>query len=306
MSISFVYNSVTYTASELLQGTRATDGPDGFVYPRRYQVAASDPNIHPNVVYIAAVAQRTGGTVTFTGRLPVRRDVDGSYSCQTVDVTPVDGSNNTYDYVASFALDQFSGSDNPLDDPPEVDWGGIETSEPYDLDADNKAAVNTAGERFDPAPERVAGQDAVTITINTATWSPAMGSMYSYTTNSNTMWGTLVAQGQALMGRISARKVREEGVTFWRVTYPITFKTDWKQTLLNVGYNTRNGTNTLTPIMAKDTNTGTFVPIQQPRLISTDGSSVYTGALTGTNVPTVTLRPYLLRDWSPLNIPSPF
>src|SRR5690606_29650508 len=110
-------------------------------------------------------------------------------------------------YRVSYATKQRTGIEvdpNPLDAPPDISWGGSELTQVTQTDAEDDPIVNSAGDLYDPLPERPVRGGEVEISINTSTNPASWCTTYSYTTNNAEWYG--VAQGNALIGKITASK----------------------------------------------------------------------------------------------------
>lgn len=128
---------------------------------------------------------------------------------------------------------------NPLTRPPDIDWGGEVQSEVMYKDLDGTAILNSAKDRYDPMPEREILGGCVTITRN-ETANPATSiETYSLTTSSDGYGGTADI---AKMGVITARKTYENGIPYWQVRYPISFKRDgWRYKVVDNGHRKLTG-----------------------------------------------------------------
>lgn len=90
-----------------------------------------------------------------------------------------------------------------------------------DFSAPRKDVVNPVGLQFDPPVTRRVIYPVLTIQRYEATFNAATILAYIDRTNANAFYGA--AAGQALMARIRARQVVEDGDKLWSVTYRIRF-----------------------------------------------------------------------------------
>lgn len=112
---------------------------------------------------------------------------------------------------------------SPLSRPPTIEGAGSDLTEVAREDQEGDPIVNSAGDFYDPLPERPVTGAQYTITRNEAANPVNMAAVYSNTCN-DAQW-YINAEGCALMGLITYRKVTEqvEGNLFeyWQVSYPI-------------------------------------------------------------------------------------
>lgn len=136
------------------------------------------------------------------------------------------------EYVVTYAQKSLTSDPDPLSRPAEIEWGGTDLTETPIRDKDGNPLVNSAGELYDGLPERpIHGAADCSITFNQADNPATTVTDFSYTTNNATWNG--VAKGNALFGKITARKMQEQvngsTVVYWRITFPIRFRKDgWR------------------------------------------------------------------------------
>jgi hypothetical protein len=129
-------------------------------------------------------------------------------------------------------------SDNPLDEPPQLDWQFTAYERPVDQDTSGNPIVNTAGDPFDPPPMRDDSRPVLVITRNELTFNPATSWEYRDTLNNAAFYGapTGTVKLKSRVGtQVQSRLVA--GGSYWRVTYTFEFNADgWAKTILNAGY----------------------------------------------------------------------
>lgn len=124
-------------------------------------------------------------------------------------------------YIVSYAALVNQYQLNPLSRPPEIDWGGEAQGEVMYIDLDGKPCVNSAGDRYDPQPEREVLGSSVNITRFEKKNPALVIEEFSLTSNEDPFG--IRQPGEAKIGIITARLVYENGAPFWSVRYPIAF-----------------------------------------------------------------------------------
>ena len=242
--------------------------------------------------------------------LPKRLDgyaSDTSVYCSNVEVSLADNdggvSTGIAIYQATFSPKQLTYAESPLDRPADIEWGGIDLTETVSTDINDLPIVNSAGDYYDPLPERPIRGSGVVITRNEAANPATVVTTYSNTTNSAAWHG--VAEGNALMGQITATKQSEmvDGatVTYWRVSYPIRMRRNgWKLLLIDNGYRLKDADDNRQTI-TDDVGQQPVVPV----LLDGAGGVLPTG---GTPVvfPTSGYEITETANFGTLNLPNPF
>jgi hypothetical protein len=112
---------------------------------------------------------------------------------------------------------------NPLDRPVVLEGAGSDLKEVSRTDSTGAPMVNSAGDFYDPLPERPIQAGQYTLTRNEADNPVAMAALFSNTVNA-AIWNGRAA-GTCLLGIITYRKVYEvvDGNPFeyWQVSYPV-------------------------------------------------------------------------------------
>lgn len=137
--------------------------------------------------------------------------------------------------------------------------------------------VNAAGSRFDPPPQEEYYDEEITLTFSCdvlprATMNDCRGlcntTTVEFTWNGQTF--TYTAR-QLKLGNATWQFMYEDGINFWRVTYPLLFRKDtFKTSYLNAGRFTRVGVSTnRKPIKATDGS-----DVTEDQLLTADGTAV--------------------------------
>lgn len=165
--------------------------------------------------------------------------------------------------------------DNPLDEPPELEWGFQQFQRVADKDNNGKPIINKANEQFDPLPEIDDSRLVLTYSRNEPTFPVSLAIQYRDAVNSDTWNG--VPEGKVKCQNIGARRMHRatEGGTFyyWNVNYEFHFRPDdWDLHILNQGYrlNTDGTYSSATDEEGRALN--------QPVLLDIDGQELTTGA----------------------------
>jgi hypothetical protein len=170
-----------------------------------------------------------------------------------IDAQPVQNSGVHFEVSVEWnSVDPNDDKDDvhPLDRPPEVSWGAVETNEPYFLDRSDppKPVVNTAGDAFEQFLTREAGELAVMMVRNEATFDAGAMDEYSHTVNSEVVVidGTLFTEQQLKLSPVTATKRvevitiggEEQEVTYYAVRYEWKARREgWRDKVLDVGTN---------------------------------------------------------------------
>jgi hypothetical protein len=134
----------------------------------------------------------------------------------------------TYDNKVDIGQGDFSGGNGaPQPDPtlrrPRVSWGFAQFSKRVTTDRDGNAVLNSAGQAFDPPPERDFSRRVLTITRIESDYDDATAEEYQDAVNTDEFYGR--APGTAKMTSITASDHWENGDHYWEVTYIIHFDT---------------------------------------------------------------------------------
>lgn len=117
-----------------------------------------------------------------------------------------------------------AATDNPLNQPAEISWGGSQFSRPLMFDAQGVPVVTSAGNRFDPPLEKEDSRPTLTIQRNEATFSAATAQLYRDAVNADIF--ATAPPGFAKITSITADRQVDFGLVYWRTKYEIQFKDD--------------------------------------------------------------------------------
>jgi hypothetical protein len=198
-------------------------------------------------------------------------------------------------FDASYVLD-------PLERPAEINWGGGEDqTETYHKDYDGTDAMNSAGDYYDPLPERdIPGADG-TISRFEADNPADILAAFSKSTNSAALWGQAIDTMK--MGKITATKVYENNVPYWKVTYPFYITTKnkgWREVLIDNGFRTLDDDGN--PQRSVD-NMNHASP--SPILLDGSGGELDPDA-DPVEFPAGGLKQYPSVSWAAMSLPNPF
>lgn len=191
----------------------------------------------------SAVMELVGAGVDPTTSLTIPqsgKDFDGGAPvlnkaiCTSIEVEQDSQQNTMWEVSCRFERQSLQSSDDdgkvwqafPWQETPSVVWGNNIIQKPIAVDLDDKAIVNSAGERFDETVTRPIAVQTVTCTYNTKPtgFSPSNGSGKVNTVNSGAfrIFGTRVASGTALLKTYGGAKlvanVNGVDVNYWQVT----------------------------------------------------------------------------------------
>jgi hypothetical protein len=127
------------------------------------------------------------------------------------------------------------GQENPLARPSEIKWSFCQFQKLAVEDAYGTAIGNSAGEKFDPAPEKDDSRPVLVVTRNELGFNPALAYAYRDAVNSDWFFGA--DPGTAKVQSIEAERHYENNVYFWKVTYTVHFRPEgWRLKVLDSGY----------------------------------------------------------------------
>lgn len=198
---------------------------------------------------------------------------------------------NFQQVTPQFAVDPLERKD--------VQWSGGDVTEVLTYDANGKPFLNSAGQPYTGLPARPIRSALCNITIRQKANPAAVVTLYSYTTNSAPIWG--VDPGNALMGKITAKKNQEGSVAFWELSLPIQFRRDgWKMKLIDNGFVFLDADGN--PQTVTD-DTGNAKP--SPVLLDGSGG-VLAPAGAPVTYPSAGFDIYESANWGSLGLPNPF
>lgn len=156
---------------------------------------------------------------------------------------PVDDDDLTFEVVVTYATGGGGEVEiNPLDEPDDIEWSGSEITEPYAKDVLGADVVNSAGDPIEVERERSVGE--ILVGRNSATFDDsAMEDLRdTYNDAPVTLGDTTYLTGTLKMGSIRASTQYRNGVSFYRIQFPIKKdKAGWDEiTLADRGFNEIN------------------------------------------------------------------
>jgi hypothetical protein len=191
---------------------------------------------------------------------------------------------------------------NPLSRPVLLEGAGSDLKEVGRVDSEGNPIVNSAGDYYDPLPERPIQAGQYTLTRNESDNPVEMARLFSNTTNSATWHGRLA--GKCMMGLITYRKVYEvvDGNPFeyWQVSYPIKENTSgWRFKPIDNGWRKVDEDGNRHAVTDPVGNT-TMTPV----LLDGSGGELPPG---GTPVvyPSAGYKVLIETAWSALDLPNP-
>jgi hypothetical protein len=264
---------VTKMWSRTSSSATATDNGRGFdiSFREAYQVT-HDPGTTLLEIYTSGVGPDYMPAInsTYAGTTSVFYD-----SASPTVVSPI---MTIVEYSASGKFGPQGPDDNPLNQPPKIDWTDVETDEPIDVDFDGNPIVTVNREAIEGVTAKIADQ-VVTIQRNYAAFSPAATAAYRRSVSSDQFLG--YAAGTAKMIRFSAKEVRGEGLpAYWDVTASIQFRLPyrttadkaWYKRVLHQGYYIKDGS-IIRRATEKDLeSTAPSVPLVKPVLLTSTGT----------------------------------
>jgi hypothetical protein len=131
---------------------------------------------------------------------------------------------------------------NPMDDGLVIRYSSGRSSKPVDRDLDGKLVANTAGDVFDPLPEKRIAAPTLTITKNFANFSFREALDWVMTTNETDFQGA--EKDRLLLTEINGEgpKYRND-IEFFSMSFVFEYNADeadpngWQPSLLNLGFN---------------------------------------------------------------------
>lgn len=161
--------------------------------------------------------------------------------------------------------------DNPFDDPPDIDYGVVQSEEPVYVDRDGSAIRNSAGQPYDPPPTKTLFDPVVTYERNEQTWPAAARAALVGAANSGFWNGYPPGKWRCL--EATARTVHEGGTTYYRTRYVFGLRLDgWNVHLLDYGYAYRDENGKLV-VPADDTGK----PLNEKVLLDGNGGKLEAG-----------------------------
>jgi hypothetical protein len=210
-------------------------------------------------------------------RVGQRHPADPTAVCRTVEpkaISPHYFRVTASYYTPSGGTNEQGETVNPLDLPPEVSYGYESIMQMVDVDLDDKAIVNAAGEPFDPLPEVTVYLPVLRVTRNETAFPANIARDYGGgrgAVNSDSFRGW--PKGTALCRPITGADQRAGEIIYCRVAYEIVFDSNgWQPRPLNMGYRELVG-GKLVVIKDKDGQA-----VSQPVALNANGTAKAPGA----------------------------
>ncbi|QDU62175.1 hypothetical protein Pan216_30420 [Planctomycetes bacterium Pan216] len=228
-------------------------------YTRVYLVESDNPDDQEPVILSAEA-------------LPKRGDLfapDPAAICKTRLAQPHgdEATTELWRVTIQFATATGDEQDNPLERPADISWDMAQFREDVRVDEDGIPIRSSAGQPYDPAPQRDQSRPTLRIVRNEASYSASLPVEFSDSVNSDYFFGA--APGVAKCAKIAGRRATEGELTYWVVTYEFHFKHDgWPLRLEDQGtYELKDGK----PKQIKDTD---GIPITEPEFLDGNGNKL--------------------------------
>lgn len=137
-------------------------------------------------------------------------------SCSASRVSPI-----MYEVTCTYKSKTKDKEDNPLNEPPDVSYSTLQSTEEIDEDIDGNPVNTECGEPITGVKIQV-GDLAATVTKNLPSFNPASIYRYANTVNSSAFMG--FSAGVVRIHNISAKIVYTEELTYWVVTVVFHFR----------------------------------------------------------------------------------
>jgi hypothetical protein len=170
--------------------------------------------------------------------------------------------------------------ENPLEEPPAVNWGFRSSTEPVYEDRDGNPIANSAGDAFDPTITEEVFNLEVTITRNEETYDADQAAEYINTINDaqTIIAGHTAAKWEARLSEYSAQKAEKNGQEYWVVTYRVEFNEDtFIREVLDQGLREKDGS-TMKKITESVKGVSGKTTITEPVKLDGSGAELAVGA----------------------------
>ena len=250
-----------------------SEGPDASSATRRWRIQTDNRYDTEHIVYAAGVLPNRHDPLPENGFLTARR-----IRLEQRSDTPYFWEATVEYSSAPMDREEQEKEDfpDPLDRPAIRRWGTVQYREAVEKDRFGNAVVNTAGDLYDPPPERDVSNWTVTITKNVAS-VPDFVIDYQNTVNDDdiTIGGLSVAAGQAKMQSIEiGEEITESGSTYYQFSYTLEIKwAGWQLELLQQGLRQVDPADDSKRIPCVDKNGD---PVTSPVLLDADGEQIAT------------------------------
>lgn len=208
-------------------GGENADGPS---YTIVYDIKTTDSNDGPGLVRDYA-GWSYGDSYTWGN------ETDTRAKCVEISEQPIGSTKTHWQVVVKFGDPGLERPDDPLSEPPKVEWGYEDRQYPTLYDANGDPILNPAGDRYDEIFYADDFRRKLTITRNEASFNRAVADQLGNRLNASTWRGYAAKTVKCLP--INARDAYNPFVgQYWTVTYEFTFapiSSDWKRPILEAG-----------------------------------------------------------------------
>lgn len=167
----------------------------------------------------------------------------------------------------------------PLDDPPELRVGGVQSSFESRWDATGKPFANTAGEVFDDALNLPFTDVSISYSFNSTNFDWNMIFNYVNHVNSNPVATLGNAPAKSiLLSNLSGEQRFRNGYNYWRISLELLCRNrknrqgtiiGWQEERLNLGYQKKDQSGELVDILDKDGK-----PVRKPMMLNLAGTDI--------------------------------
>lgn len=257
-------------------------------YTRVFQVITDNPLDGPLSAMSAIGIRR--GDVYFNGQ-----ELDPNAFATDIRADPAGDADDARQWVVTVDYGPLPPrQDNPLDEPPEVEWGFAQFEEVCDQDVFGVAILNSAGDYFDPPVVRDDSRTVLTVTRNEADFSARLAADHRDRINAAPFFGQ--ARHCVKCSSITGTRQFVAGLGFyWKVRYEFHFDDrTFHKTILNQGLREK------VAVVRKQIMIDQELPASSPVLLDSTGRALPPG---GTPVYR-TFQVYREADFSIFNFPG--
>jgi hypothetical protein len=161
-------------------------------------------------------------------------------------------------------------AENPVDEPATIEYDGMETEVPWNVDLDGLTVANVLGEPFEPVPTRPEYDRIMVVTSNVVNYDDGQVASFRGYINSTAFCG----HPEKTVKCTKVRALIEDGAAYTRVS--VTFEirnTGWEyEQFVHQGYREKNANGEI--VTAKTT---AGEPMNRPVLLAADGTRLGEG-----------------------------
>jgi hypothetical protein len=198
-----------------------------------------------------AVVRNATGVPQIGDAYAYRNEFDSQAKCRGVRISNLQGEKfgpqrQGWNVVATYKSEKEEENENdPLNATPDIRYGRNRLTvvadrgtliEESGQETDDEPVVNTAGQVFDPPPEKYKSRRTLTVTRNEASYNKAQADDYAEAINSDTFDGSPPKTVKCLSITAAGPEFDPEGNKYWVVTYEFEFEPHgWEDEILNQG-----------------------------------------------------------------------